>query len=126
MYTFILELIEDLKTTEFFRMVDIYRNEFQNADWNPQFPACLVRLESFRPAIKTTDNFSLTETGQLFIYVVNKNRESGTNALKLAEDLYNEMEKFEYASYKLTQEGIQFVETGYGVDVYQLQLTVTN
>lgn len=127
MYSFIQELIEFIKATNLFRIVDIYRNEFLDIDWNPQFPACLIRMESYDRAITDSTGSSLRERATLILYIANRiGNNDSSSALELALTVFEEISNAgsDDGNYNITQDNIKFVETGSGIDIYSIQISV--
>jgi len=128
MYDFIQSLIEFVRSTNMFATVGVYRNEFLNEEWNPSFPACLIRMEQ----ALTTATFSDADSGAhrltVILYVANRfNPALDTNdALSLAEYLFGELHNKvdEESNYRISPDRINFVETGSGIDVYSITINV--
>lgn len=125
-----LELIQQLKTfiiqLGIFGLVDIYRNEFvQGSDWNPVFPACFIRLESLDTNVIAADGRNLDEVATIILYVAARFDPAydTPSAIELAESLFNQLDSFEHEGVTVTQNNIKFVESGYGTDIYSIQLT---
>lgn len=124
------ELIQELKDfiagLNLFALVDIYRNEFaQGSDWNPVFPCCLIRLDSMDSTTKGANTVSANESATVILYVAQRLDDVTMTAMQLAESLWDAFENFDYGNYIVSANNVKFFDTGYGTDIYTIQITIS-
>lgn len=123
----ILDLISFIATLQLFQKVDYYRNEFYpGSDWNPVFPCCLIKAESMQSDVYSSKGEQLHYTYVLTLYVADRINPADTylNALILAESLFQSLNGVSIDHKPIKTEVIKFVETGYGTEIYSIQISI--
>ncbi|MBM4159115.1 MAG: hypothetical protein FJ216_10125 [Ignavibacteria bacterium] len=121
----IKHIIELIKSEfEDFVKVDIYRNEFDiQSEWNPQFPCCLIRVDSYYPEEYNESHQGVSYTGDLSLFVGIKTS-SGKDGLELSEDVFHYFNNLIEENYGYIIKELLYVENKYGVEVYGIRISI--
>lgn len=125
-----LELVNALKTfitnLDLFALVDIYRNELASgSQWNPVYPVCFIRFESLQSLGKFADASSIDEEATVILYIAQRFDPAydSISALELTDQTFQALQGFTHEDFTVSQNSVTFIESGYGVDIYQINLT---
>lgn len=123
----ILELISFIASLNLFQKVDYYRNEFYpNSDWSPVFPCCLIKGESLQSDVYSAIGEQIHCTYSFTLYVADRINPADTylNALVLAETLFQSFQGTLVNNKPIKVDSMKFVETGYGTEIYSIQISI--
>lgn len=125
------QLLQDIKETLQYRIVDRYRGEFEEgSEWNPGPSACFIRVLGFKKRTRAADGTGLKNTAVLRIYA-GANLKHGLDALDMVEELVTMLDggQLEIESsgekYRLSvsQEGMDMIFYANGFEGYAFNIT---